>query len=143
MPPPEVNLARPMTRFLLSFIILLGSICGANAQFSLGGKISSTANLIPEVSSIAPGATFSVALQLKHPEDWHSYYKNSGGVELPPSITWTLPEGFSAGPVQWPVPEVKDGFSGKSYVYQGEPVFVVDDVMARAAALRDLLRPFV
>ncbi|MES2658377.1 MAG: protein-disulfide reductase DsbD domain-containing protein [Verrucomicrobiota bacterium] len=115
-----------MTRFLLSFIILLGSICGANAQFSLGGKISSTANLIPEVSSIAPGATFSVALQLKHPEDWHSYYKNSGGVELPPSITWTLPEGFSAGPVQWPVPEVKDGFSGKSYVYQGEPVFVVD-----------------
>ena len=28
---------------------------------------------------------------------WHSYYLNSGGVELPPSIDWKLPPGFTAG----------------------------------------------
>ncbi|MEO5915666.1 MAG: protein-disulfide reductase DsbD domain-containing protein [Luteolibacter sp.] len=116
-----------MNRLLLSFVVLLGSITGAKAQFGLGGgKISSAASMVSEVSSIAPGQTFSVALELKQPAEWHSYYQNSGGVELPPAITWTLPDGFSAGSIQWPVPEVKDGYFGKSYVYQGSPVFVVD-----------------
>ena len=36
-----------------------------------------------------------------------------------------------------------DGFADEVLDPDGEPVFVVDDVRARAAALRDLLRPFV
>lgn len=67
-----------------------------------------------------------MALQLSHPENWHSYYFNSGGVELAPAIQWTLPEGFTAGPIQWPVPEVKDGYFGKSFIYSGSPVFLVE-----------------
>ena len=82
--------------------------------------------MVSEVKTIAPGATFSVALKLDHPAGWHSYYQNTGGVELPPSIKWTLPDGFTAGPIQWPAPEVKDGFFGKSFVYVGSPVFLVD-----------------
>ena len=82
--------------------------------------------MVAEVKSIAPGGTFSVALQLQQPAGWHSYYKNSGGVELPPALKWTLPQGFAAGPIQWPVPEVKDGFFGKSFVYEGKPVFLID-----------------
>ena len=64
--------------------------------------------------------------QARPPEDWHSYYQNSGGVELPPAIVWKLPDGFTAGPIQWPVPEVKDGFFGKSFVYHGSPVFLIE-----------------
>ena len=86
----------------------------------------STAHLFSEDNEIAPGETFSVALQLSHPVDWHSYYVHSGGVELPPTISWQLPEGFTAGPIQWPVPSVKDSFFGKSYVYTGSPVFITD-----------------
>jgi len=97
----------------------------ALAQFS--GNPSSKAELISEVSAIAPGSSFSAALSLRHPPGWHSYYKNSGSVELPPAIEWTLPDGFTAGEIQWPVPQVKDGFEGKSsYIYPGNPVFLVD-----------------
>ena len=90
------------------------------------GQVASTAALHSEQKSIAPGQPFTVALQLSHPAEWHSYYKNSGGVELAPSIAWILPDGFSAGPIQWPVPEVKDGYFGKSFIYMGSPVFLVE-----------------
>jgi thiol:disulfide interchange protein DsbD len=91
-----------------------------------GGTPATRAEWVCEASVLAPGASFSVALKLAHPAGWHSYYQNSGGIEQSLSIRWHLPEGFSAGPVQWPVPEVKDGFAGKSFVYAGSPVFVVD-----------------
>lgn len=82
--------------------------------------------MVSEVSTVAPGASFTVALELRHPEEWHSYYLNSGGVEESLSIEWDLPEGFRAGPIQWPVPEVKDGYLGKSFIYSGSPVFLID-----------------
>ena len=100
-------------------------ICTATAH-AQSGKIASDAELLAGAISIAPGKSFTVALQLAHPEEWHSYYKNSGGVELPPSIEWELPAGFTAGPIQWPVPEVKDSYFGKNFVYPGSPVFLID-----------------
>lgn len=110
--------------FLLALATFFGIGGIQNTQAASGAK--SVATLVSEENAIAPGSTFSVALQLAHPAEWHSYYLNSGGVELPPTIKWTLPEGFTAGPIQWPVPEVKDGFFGKSFVYNGSPIFLVD-----------------
>ena len=88
--------------------------------------VASTATLVSEVRSVEPGKPFTVALKLEHPDEWHSYYKNSGGVELPPSIEWELPEGAVAGPIEWPVPSVKEGFGGKSFIYTGSPVFLTE-----------------
>jgi thiol:disulfide interchange protein/DsbC/DsbD-like thiol-disulfide interchange protein len=106
---------------------LLALVLPLCAQFDLpGGAESSVATMLVEKSAVAPGDSFTVALKLEHPDEWHSYYVNSGGVELPPSISWSLPDGFSAGPIQWPVPEVKDGYFGKSFIYSGSPVFLVD-----------------
>jgi DsbC/DsbD-like thiol-disulfide interchange protein/cytochrome c biogenesis protein CcdA len=123
-----MNLPFSMHRLILLLLTLLSVAPPVSAQFDnfLGGSSSSVATLVAENQSVAPGKTFSVALQLSHPDEWHSYYKNSGGVELPPTIDWKLPSGFSAGPIQWPVPEVKDGYFGKSFIYSGQPVFVVD-----------------
>ncbi|MDP3850215.1 MAG: protein-disulfide reductase DsbD family protein [Luteolibacter sp.] len=111
--------------FPLSALLVFTSV--ARAQFGLpGASASSVAELTAEVKTIAPGATFSASLKLDHPDGWHSYYQNSGGVELAPAIRWTLPEGFTAGPVQWPVPKVKDGFFGKSFIFTGSPVFLTN-----------------
>ncbi len=112
-----------MHRFALFLTAIY--ICTATSYAQLG-KTASDAQLLAGAISIAPGKSFTVALQLAHPEEWHSYYKNSGGVELPPSIEWKLPDGFTAGPIQWPVPEVKDGYFGKNFVYPGTPVFLID-----------------
>ena len=89
-------------------------------------KHASISSLISEVTSVAPGMPFTVALKLEHPEKWHSYYLNSGGVENPPSIEWKFPNGGHAGAIQWPIPEVKDGFNSKSFVYKGSPIFLIE-----------------
>jgi thiol:disulfide interchange protein DsbD len=115
-----------MHRLFLFLATLVCSISSAAAEFSRGGDTASTSQLISEEISIAPGKPFTLALQLEHPAGWHSYYKNTGGVEMPPAIDWKLPAGFTAGPIQWPVPSVKDGFAGKSFIYSGSPVFLVE-----------------
>lgn len=102
-------------------LILLALIPALNAE-----KLSSVASLVPENSTIAAGKPFTLALKLDHPEGWHSYYKNSGGVELSPEIKWKLPEGATAGLIQWPTPEVEDSYDGKSFVYHGSPVFLIE-----------------
>jgi thiol:disulfide interchange protein DsbD len=104
-----------------SLIALLATATLLHAE-----KPKSVATLTPEVTAIAPGVPFAVALKLQHPENWHSYYLNSGGVELPPSLVWKLPNGAKAGEIQWPVPEVKEGFNGKSFIYNGSPVFLIE-----------------
>jgi thiol:disulfide interchange protein DsbD len=124
--PLKIELINPsMTRVLLFLTALIAISVPAKAQ---SGGNSSVASLISEEKTIAPGKPFTVALKLDHPPDWHSYYQNSGGVELPPAIIWKLPEGFTAGSIQWPVPEVKDGFFGKSFVYHGSPMFLIEIV---------------
>lgn len=109
------------------FFLLALSCTTFAEEFAIGAKDpESTASLIPEVSSVAPGKPFTIALKLEHPEGWHSYYKNSGGLELSPEIALTLPTGASAGPIQWPTPEAKEGYGGKSFIYNGSPVFLVE-----------------
>lgn len=120
-----------MIRLFLPAIVLATSAAVATAQFDnpFGGGESAaatTASLVAEANGVAPGKVLTIALQLKHPAGWHSYYLNSGGIENSPAIEWQLPTGFTAGPIQWPVPEVKDGYSGKSFIYSGAPVLLVD-----------------
>jgi thiol:disulfide interchange protein len=77
-------------------------------RFGEKKKDASTWRFLSESKVIAPGQTFSVALALSHPDEWHSYYVNPGGVELSPKIEWKLPAGFQAGEIQWPVPHVNE-----------------------------------
>jgi len=109
-----------LTHFLITLVF---SISAATGQAQ---PLSSTANLFSEEASISPGKPFTLALKLDHPAKWHSYYQNSGGIEQSLAIKWTLPPGFTAGPIQWSVPEVKEGYFGKSFVYPGSPMFLID-----------------
>jgi thiol:disulfide interchange protein DsbD len=128
-----VHVKLAMLRYLLFLAAIFTCASATNAQFDLtSGKTASLATLHSEQTAIAPGKTFSIALQLEHPEGWHSYYQHSGGVELPPTIEWKLPDGFTAGPIQWPVPEVKDGYFGKSFAYEGGPIFLIEITAATA-----------
>ena len=109
-------------------LVLFAALClPALAQFEFAANAPATkATLVSEFKTLEAGKPFSVALRLEHPQGWHSYYRNSGGIEEGPSIRWSLPEGFSAGPIQWPAPTVKDGLLGKSFIYEGSPVFLVE-----------------
>ncbi|MEI6654248.1 MAG: protein-disulfide reductase DsbD domain-containing protein, partial [Verrucomicrobiota bacterium] len=122
-----------LTSILLATIILtdcaraqFDAADGAAASPATPATPATTASLVSEAQAMAPGKSFTLALELKHPAGWHSYYLNSGGIENSPTLEWQLPAGFSAGPIQWPTPSLKDGYSGKSFIYPGSPVLLVD-----------------
>ncbi|WP_035601027.1 thioredoxin family protein [Haloferula sp. BvORR071] len=130
---------RKILHFFSAFLVFL-ALSAAHAQeekpdFGFGGagipgaateKSKTVAKLIPEVSAVQPGKPFTVALLLSHPEGWHSYFANSGGIEQPVTIQWTLPEGASAGPLQYPVPHVHEGPLNKGFIFEGSPVFLIE-----------------
>ncbi|TAG11263.1 MAG: hypothetical protein EAZ42_00900 [Verrucomicrobia bacterium] len=50
------------------------------------------------------GAPLLTALRIKMEKGWHTYWRNPGAGGMPLSIKWTLPPGWRAGEVQFPVP---------------------------------------
>lgn len=52
---------------------------------------------------IQAGSRFWVGLQLRHAPHWHTYWKNSGDSGLPTELIWTLPTGWKASGVIWPL----------------------------------------
>ena len=70
-----------------------------------GGSDHVEVSLVAEHATIRPGEPFDVGLHMKMKSGWHTYWKQPGDAGLPPHVQWTLPAGFTAGPIQWPVPE--------------------------------------
>ena len=78
------------------------------AERGVSGSVSQTENvraeLVSEVASVAPGASFWVALRLDIRDGWHTYWRNPGDSGEPTRITWTLPAGVTASDIHWPFP---------------------------------------
>ncbi len=86
------------------------------------GKI----NLVASVEAVAPGQPFDAALRFQLTPGWHIYWKNSGDSGLPPSVQWSLPEGFTAGDLQYPVPKRHHDAGGiTTNILDGEPLLLV------------------
>jgi thiol:disulfide interchange protein DsbD len=60
--------------------------------------------LLAENTAIRPGDKITVALRQIITPGWHTYWINPGDSGEPTRIDWTLPQGASAGPIQWPLP---------------------------------------
>ena len=89
------------------------------------------AELVSSVRSIEPGKPFTVALRLEHEEHWHTYWKNPGDSGMATSIQWTLPQGFSAGGIQWPAPQRIPILPLTNFGYEGE-VFLLTAIQPPA-----------
>jgi thiol:disulfide interchange protein len=106
-----MNIRRPIS-FLLLAACALFLHPQANAQLQVVGDGGPgpvkaqhlTAELVSLAPSIAPGGTLQVGLVLTLEEHWHVYWINAGDSGEPPKITWTLPTGITAGPMQFPIP---------------------------------------
>ena len=62
------------------------------------------AELVAESTALNAGADNSLALRLTPEAGWHVYWRNPGDSGLATSISWTLPDGLTAGALQWPYP---------------------------------------
>ncbi len=106
----------------LSLIVLLVSLVASTA-FAAPIRVGHVeAELISPARTIAPGEPFTIGLRLKLDDHWHVYWRNPGDAGLPPSVKWDLPEGFIAGPIQWPIPEKILTPPLASYAYSHEVI---------------------
>ena len=79
--------------------------------------------LVSDTNSAVPGKPLWVGLHFNLDTGWHIYWINPGDSGEPPRVTWTLPEGFQAGPIEWPAPKRLGSGSVIDYGYD-EPVLL-------------------
>jgi len=93
MPPHRFSSSRRVVTGLFVCLALFGA--------SLRAQVS--ASLVATETSIQPGHPIKVALRLVHEPHWHTYWVDAG-TGYPTKLTWQLPEGWTAGEIEWPVP---------------------------------------
>ncbi len=115
--------------FLLIFsgiLFLISISCPTHAGSISVKPIGVSAQLVSEAKTIVPGQTFTVALSLKHEEGFHTYWVNPGIVGIATILDWTLPEGFTAGEIQWQVPERVVMVVYNAHGYNSDAMLLVD-----------------
>ena len=88
----------------LAFASML-SATTASAQDTAPIGLHVAASLIAETRNVVAGQPLHIALRQHIQPGWHTYWSNPGESGLPTTIDWTLPRGFRAQPISWPVPE--------------------------------------
>ena len=118
-----MNIIKKMTITCLLLAGLFFASHGYAEQKIQSGPV--TAELIAEHQTIQPGTPFWVAIRLNMEDSWHSYWKNPGDAGIPPTISWELPEGFTASDMLWPTPNRYDTQSLIGYGYEKEVLLLV------------------
>lgn len=77
-------------------------------------------SLLPAALPAPPGQTLPVALHFVVEPGWHIYWKNPGEGGIVPRFTWSLPTGWAADTLAWPVPERYEVAGIISHVHRGE-----------------------
>jgi thiol:disulfide interchange protein/DsbC/DsbD-like thiol-disulfide interchange protein len=95
-----------MHRFGVIFVVFAALACGLPL---LADSASASAphvqvQLVTPDDVLYPAGNNIVGLYFKLEPGWHVYWKNPGDAGEPPHIRWTLPEGVTAGPMQFPAP---------------------------------------
>ena len=113
----------PFLRFLT--LLLAWMLAGAlHAQPVKADHVE--AELVTAADAVQPGQALTVALRLKHDPLWHTYWQVPGDSGLPTRIEWQLPAGWSAGPLQWPVPKRLPIGPFMNYGYEGETFLLTE-----------------
>ena len=93
-----------LTRLISALILLLAAGLPALAVSNSADVAHLRVQLVVPDSSLTRGQPPRAGLYFKLEQGWHVYWKNAGDSGEPPRIKWTLPEGITAGPLQFPAP---------------------------------------
>ena len=81
--------------------------------------------LLAERPQVAPGQTLWLGLHFELVPHWHVYWRNPGASGTAPVIRWTLPDGWDAGDIHWPVPKRIRLGPLTNYSYEDSVTFLV------------------
>lgn len=111
--------------FLLAAGVLTFTAAPLSHAQIVGGKTLVEARLVADVEVVQAGQPFTVGVVLDMAPGWHTYWKSPGDAGLPTKVDWKLPEGFSAGDLEWPVPQrVIEPGDIQVFAYKGRVVLL-------------------
>lgn len=84
-----------------------------------------TVEMISAGPQIAADGTQTVAFVFSMEEGWHVYWKNAGFAGFPPKVKWTVPDGITAGPLQFTAPDRLPLDTTVDYGYQDSVAYPV------------------
>jgi thiol:disulfide interchange protein DsbD len=64
-----------------------------------------TLTMTSETVAYQPGEPLWVGLRFDLIPHWHVYWRNPGDSGEAPRVDWSLPQGWQAGDIRWPIPE--------------------------------------
>lgn len=126
---------------LLALSALLGVAVPARAEVmpSVGKSQNVEVTLTSARDLVAPGETFYVSLVQKIAPDWHTYWRNPGDSGEPTDITWTLSQGVTAGPIQWPAPSALPFGPLVNYGYSNQVMLPIAITVPAGAKVGELI----
>jgi thiol:disulfide interchange protein len=92
-------------RLIFGLILLLAAGVPVFAASSSADVAHLHVQLVVPERVLSSGTPADAGLYFKLEPGWHVYWKNAGDSGEPPRIRWTLPEGITAGPIQFPAPK--------------------------------------
>jgi thiol:disulfide interchange protein DsbD len=90
-------------KIVLGAALVLGTVGSAPVCAQTGAR-HVRASLVAETDAVEAGRALLVGVHLEMEDGWHTYWRNPGDSGLATKVRWELPEGFSAGELQWPRP---------------------------------------
>ena len=111
---------------LLPIIVLLLGLCFPTAALAAP---KTQIRLLLSAEAARPGDVIWAGLEMDMPRPWHTYWRNGGDAGQATEIKWTLPEGVTAGEINWPIPEKEIDTAGDTslvtYIYTNQVVLLV------------------
>lgn len=112
-----------MRRFrfaVMTMLALLAAMLPGSAMAQgIGDGPHIRMELVAESVRPAPGSEVTLAFSARPDPGWHGYWRNPGDAGIPTRLDWTLPQGMTAGELQYPVPHRLVIGGLMNYVYEG------------------------
>ena len=127
------NPAMPLVRnFVYAIAALLLCLIPANAASSdwedLGGGSARLIAVLDPASNRVSGA-----VEIKLKPGWKTYWKNPGSSGIPPEFNFSESEGFAAGTVKFPTPQLISAAGAVFAGYKNEVVFPFEGSLSSSA----------
>lgn len=115
-------------RLWLLALFLLPTLAFAQTSATLP---HTSVSVVPETKAPMAGRRFTLAVVLTPRTGWHTYWEHPGDAGLPPTAKWTLPEGATASPFRFPVPETFVVSGIMNHVYGHRNILLTEITLPR------------
>jgi thiol:disulfide interchange protein DsbD len=122
-----------LLRSIFALTLILAAGLTARAASATADAPHVHVQLVVPASAFNRGEAADAGLYFKIDPGWHVYWKNAGDAGEPPHMKWTLPEGISAGPLEFPAPKRLPLGPLMDFGYENEVLFPFKLNVAQAA----------